>query len=138
MENIKRLTNDELNDFLQRAAVQLCPELTQQLLSVGLELAQYREKIENKTLIELPCKVGDTVYMPWVFNGVNSIAYLTVTHIIFDTKKAYIKTDFSTDDGEYWEKYKGGKYNFEDFGKMVFLTKTEAEAKLKELQNEMP
>lgn len=55
MEKFKRLTNDELNDFLQRAAVQLCPELTQQLLSVGLELAQYREKIANEMFIELPC-----------------------------------------------------------------------------------
>lgn len=53
MEQYKKLTNDELADFLQRAAVQLCPELTQQLLSIGLELAQYRDKIENGTLIEL-------------------------------------------------------------------------------------
>lgn len=52
MVEFKRLTNDELSDFLQRAAVQLCPELTQQLLSIGLELVQYREKIENETLID--------------------------------------------------------------------------------------
>ena len=48
----KRLTDDELADFLQRACVQLAPELTQQLLSLGVELSEYRTKIEQGTLID--------------------------------------------------------------------------------------
>ena len=54
MMEYKKLTDDELADFLQRACVQLVPELTQQLLSLGSELAEYRAKIEQRTLIELP------------------------------------------------------------------------------------
>ena len=70
MNEHKRLTNDELNDFLQRAVVQLCPELTQQLLSLGSELAQYREKIENGTLVELPCMIqnNDGEWRVYFFN----------------------------------------------------------------------
>lgn len=48
----KKLTDDELADFLQRACVQLVPELTQQLLSLGEELAEYRAKIAQGTLID--------------------------------------------------------------------------------------
>lgn len=86
-------------------------------------------------VICLPCKVGDMVYLPWDFNGVKSIAYLTVTHIIFDTEHNYVKTDFYTDDEAYYDKYKCGRYEFEDFGKIVFLTYEEAERALKEREN---
>ena len=53
----KKLTNDELADFLQRACVQLVPELTAQLLSMAVELIEYKQKIEQGTLIELPCVI---------------------------------------------------------------------------------
>ena len=54
MMEYKKLTDDELADFLQRACVQLVPELTKQLLSLGSELAEYRTKIGKGTLIEIP------------------------------------------------------------------------------------
>ena len=91
--------------------------------------AGYRKQSENT--IELPCKVGETIYLPWEFDGVRSIAYLTVTHIIFDREHNYVKTDFETDDEVYYDKYQCGEYEFEDFGKIVFLTIEEAEAKMK-------
>ena len=47
----KKLTDDELADFLQRACVQLVPELTQQLLSLGMELAEYRAKIPEGAVV---------------------------------------------------------------------------------------
>lgn len=42
-----KLTTEQLADFVSRAAVQLNPELTQQLFSVVSELEQYRDKIKN-------------------------------------------------------------------------------------------
>ena len=87
---------------------------------------------KNKAnFVELPCKVGDMIYLPWEFDGVKSIACLTATHIIFDREHNYVKTDFHTDDEAYYDKYKCGRYEFDDFGKTVFLTKEEAEQKLK-------
>lgn len=49
----KRLTNEELNDFTSSVVVQLEPTLTQQVMSLILELTEYRNEIENGTLIEL-------------------------------------------------------------------------------------
>ena len=57
----ERLTNEQLNDFTSRVVVQLEPSLTRQVMSLILELSEYRDKIENGTLMERPCKVGDTV-----------------------------------------------------------------------------
>lgn len=96
------------------------------------DLAGYRKQSEN--VIELPCKVGETIYLPWDFCGVKSIAYLTVTHIIFDREHNYVKTDFSTDDEAYYDKYKCGRYEFEDFGKIVFLTIEEARKALAKMK----
>ena len=83
-----------------------------------------------------PCKVGEMIYLPWKFDGVKSIACLTVTHIIFDREHNFVKTDFHTDDEAYYDKYKCGSYEFEDFGKTLFLTKDQAEQKLKEMRVE--
>ena len=80
-----------------------------------------------------PCKVGDTVYIPWVYDGTRAIAFFDVTFVIFDRQKPYIKTNFDTDDNGFWELFNGGTFYFDDFGKTVFLTKDQAEQKLKEM-----
>ena len=46
MINLKTLTDDEIVDFIQRAIVQLSPELSQQLMSIGLELLRHRHSVE--------------------------------------------------------------------------------------------
>lgn len=51
-----KLTNEQLTDFVNRAAVQLNPELTQQLFSVVSELEQYRDKIENAIEVKIHYK----------------------------------------------------------------------------------
>lgn len=103
--------------------------ITADFTAIKMTAKGYRKQSENT--VELPCKVGETIYLPWEFDGIKSIAYLTVTHIIFDRRHNYVKTDFSTDDEAYYDKYKCGRYEFEDFGKIVFLTREEAEAKMK-------
>ena len=89
---------------------------------------------QGENVIELPCKVGEMVYLPWEFDGVRSIAYLTVTHIIFDREHNYVKTDFDTDDEAYYDKYQCGSYEFEDFGKIVFINHEEAENALAKMK----
>ena len=128
MENYKKLTNDELNDFLQRAAVQLCPELTQQLLSVGLELAQYRDKIENKTLVEPPCKVGDKVYYFLDIPCFYDIIELTVEDIVIRLNPYECILHCKNKNGN-WDSFCD-----DSFGKELFFTKDKAEAKLAEFE----
>lgn len=83
-----------------------------------------------------PCKVGDTVYIPWVYDGISGVAFFDVTFVIFDRKKPYIKTNFDTDDNGFWDLFNGGTFYFDDFGKTVFITKDQAEQKLKEMRVE--
>lgn len=47
MIKLEKLTDEELSDFAQRAYVQLCPELAIQLMSVVVELTNYRAKEES-------------------------------------------------------------------------------------------
>ena len=99
----KILTNEELNDFTSRVVVQLEPTLTQQVMSLILELTEYRNKIENGTLIELG----------------------------YHIRKSYRNHDD--------QRYKIIIIDEVEIDKIGYdgLTKAEAEAKLKELQNDI-
>lgn len=91
--------------------------------------AGYRKRSENT--IELPCKVGQTVYMPWEWKDTSGIAILTVEKISITEAGQSIRTDLWSDDEDYWLAYNCGVFYFDDIGKTVFLTKEEAEAKMK-------
>lgn len=91
-------------------------------------LAELEDKIENGTLVELPCKVGDTVYkilgekvyemkavaIPLLISPHG--AYLSVT--AENRRSACLTLEYT------------------DFGKTVFLTKAEALAKLEQIRKE--
>lgn len=80
-----------------------------------------------------PCKVGDTVFMPWEYKGVAGIAALTVTHVITDHVHSYIRTDLESDCAEYMQKYNYGRFDFRQFGKDIFASNKEAEKALEEM-----
>lgn len=105
-------------------------------------LAELEDKIENGTLIELPCKVGDTVWQ--IFKNCLSCPFcllkeyeyeccrkpMGVLHgMVFDKNCNYmiIPRTFSNSINV---------KQLKNFGKTIFLTKAEAEAKLEELRNE--
>ena len=81
-------------------------------------LKKYEDLEEQGRLIKLPCKVGDTVY---VIVGKN----ISVQKIQRATIDSEMKIEFCT-------KRRG--FALFNIGKTVFLTKSEAEAKLKELR----
>ena len=94
-------------------------------LKIYRRLADLEDKIDNGTLRELPCKVGDTVYFDTYRHGesigikphkVERVDVVVITERTFGNIGADIPE---------WQ-----------FGKSVFLTKSEAEARLKELQEE--
>ena len=86
---------------------------------VYYQLRELEDKIENGTLIELPCKVGDKAYL--VHNETQRYPF---EFFVEDVR--YAKGYWYADSCTY-----GGI-----IGKYVFFDKAEAEAKLKELQNE--
>lgn len=84
-------------------------------LNVAMKKLAYYENLEQKGLIlELPCKVGDTVYL--IYEDAEDV-YLPSTRYYYIEECKFIVE----------------MYN--DIGKFVFLTKEEAEAKLKEMES---
>lgn len=82
------------------------------LRDVVNKLAEYEDLGEQGLLLRLPCKVGDTVYV------INSF------HIDGSLRKnsKLVETKFNV-------------FMFDYIGKTVFLTREEAEAKLKEIND---
>lgn len=109
-------------------------------------LTEIKEMLESKRVVELPCKVGDTVYCldtlvdedkcdkcPFYYEG-GMGDYPACEKSITGSRSAEcieIKEEIGTLKDILWWMFRN------DFGKTVFLTKSEAEQKLKELQNEM-
>ena len=91
-------------------------------LEVYFKLKDYEDLEEHGRLVKLPCKKGDTVY--------NITWWDYVQEKVLAKGKSYYRTV---------HKHKVTKSTFsyldiDEFGKTVFLTKAEAEAKLKELR----
>lgn len=91
---------------------------------------EYQQLEEQGRLIKLPCKVGDTLYSALgekvLKSEVISVKYHceAENHGVFIRERIIIDTDdFETE------------INFSDIGKTVFLTKSEAEQKLKEMES---
>lgn len=84
------------------------------------KLADYEDLEEQGRLVKLPCKVGDTIY------GLHKAMVCELDTETIGISKMPSGEILYLIDG--WELDKG------DFGKTVFLTKAEAEAKLKELR----
>lgn len=89
------------------------------------QLKEYQQLEEQGRLIKLPCKVGDTVYVPTR----NFISELQITEVVYNRDGTYLR----------WVLLSGIYPNLNGFvgrkiGNEVFLTKSEAESKLKELR----
>ena len=91
------------------------------------KLADYEDLEGQGRLIKLPCKVGDTVYAIG-FNNNKPIIYESVVLRILITEKEIV---FNVKVDEFGI---NSQLKQSMFGKTVFLTKSEAEAKLKELR----
>lgn len=89
------------------------------------KLATYEDLEEQGLLVRLPCKVGDTVYVPTR----NFVSELRITMVSVDMHGAYFS----------WMLNSGIYPNLDGFsksklGKTVFLTREEAEKKLEEMK----
>lgn len=99
--------------------------------SICEKLGKYEDLEEQGRLIKLPCKVGDIIYRvnAGAKEPVIKMRVLQVNYKQLHKDRIIIRIDAMNDNdmGE-------SCYLLEDFGKNVFLTESEAEAKLKELR----
>lgn len=115
MERLTERNPSWIDDELWESA---CESDCEEIDAVYRKLKEYEDLEEQGKLVKLPCKVGDTVY---VIVGKN----ISVQKIQRATIDSEMKIEFCT-------KRRG--FALFDISKTVFLTKSEAEAKLKELR----
>lgn len=123
--------------------------LTHQKWSQGIDLKQeygyshiykrlydLEDKIMNGTLVELPCKIGDTIYYVNIFTSPPRIEEYIVTGIRSYANELLHKIStqiecYPVKDGA----CSFGKYTFND-SDMLFTTRTKAKQELEKFQNE--
>ena len=104
-----------------------CAEEHEQLAEWLTQLKEYQQLEEQDRLIKLPCKVGDTVYVKMASCCKTHYAEAEVRDFVHFISCGFCAVVTS----KYFDKE---NIPFSEFGKTVFLTKSEAEAKLKELR----
>ena len=126
---IERLTEEkyQLEQNLKQCENGYKQELHIERYKVGelqKQVKEYQDKIEQGTLIELPCKVGDTVYCVYAATGVQEWEVRGIQ--ISENTILFLLGHKGTDD-----------YNaahLSEKGRYLFFTREEAEKRLKELQ----
>lgn len=92
------------------------------------KLCDLEDKIENGMLINLPCKVGDTIYEVFKYHKPPFIQQTKVEKIIITEKGLKLKLARNS----------VYETSIASLGKTLFLTEAEAEARLQKLLKENP
>lgn len=129
MERLTEVTTED-GVKLYDISSELCLSKTTQgekIATILKKLADYEDLEEQGRLIKLPCKVGDTVY--GINTDRNIVSALKIISVKIYSYAIYF--DYQLIDGTYKNIV---SFADADIGKTVFLTKSEAEVKLKELR----
>ena len=97
------------------------------------KLGNYEDAEEQGLLLRVPCKVGDKIFLDFAGFGTD-IDKFTVKdfHLdCFEDGETILFCDYESND-----KTLSGQIDVTEFGKTVFLTKSEAEQKLKEMESD--
>ena len=111
--------NDLCKETCEEWSCEFCP------ISKAIDkLADYEDAEEQGLLLRLPCKVGDTVYrlIPKTYRHIEP---LKVRKFVICEKGLCFVTEKTTIN-----------YSCDEFGKIIFLTKEEAEQKLAEIRGD--
>lgn len=100
-------------------------------ISAAEKLADYEDADEQGLLLRFPCKVGDKIFLDFAGFGTD-IDKFTVKdfHLdCFEDGETILFCDYESNDSTL-----SGQIDVMEFGKSVFLTRKEAEAKLEEME----
>lgn len=128
-------SNDSVENYM-KANYMKCAEQHEKLAEWLEELKSYKEAEEQSLLVKLPCKVGDTVWD-------NDFGYpesYEIKAFSYGYCDSYVEPGIGIEDEIifYYENSIGsitGSFPMSEIGKTVFLTREEAEKKLKEMKN---
>lgn len=102
-------------------------------LKAYFKLKDYEDLEEQGRLLKLPCKVGDTVYVVGVL-GFEAVEEHKVIRVDYHSNLATGRSEFYIEALLINDPRADVAFYDKEFGKAVFLTKSEAEAKLKEMR----
>ena len=131
--DFSRITYNERRSIMCSSYCDNCSEGTgncNTMKNMINRLAELEDLEEQGLLVRLPCKVGDTVYVPTR----NFVSELRITLVSVDTNEMAMYFSWLLNSGIYPNL--DGFHGYE-LGKTVFLTREEAEKKLEELKNEI-
>lgn len=141
------------DELWERACEPDCEEID----AVYRKLKDYEDAEEQELLLRLPCKVGDTVYVDSAILPINDMECENIDHKIPSyfparivsfrfAKRNWMKIavkakwlhewidDETGPESDYIDSEKKFTISLSGIGKTVFLTESEAEAKLKEME----
>lgn len=124
MERLTERNPAWIDDELWESA---CEPDCEEIDAVYRKLKDYEDLEEQGRLAKLPCKVGDTVY--GINTDRNIVSALKIISVKIYSYAIYF--DYQLIDGIYKNIV---SFADADIGKTAFLTKSEAEVKLKELR----
>ena len=108
------------DELWERACEPDCEEID----AVYRKLKEYEDLEEQGRLVKLPCKIGTEVYdITWWDDVQKKVVVKGKTYYRTIHKHKVSKSTF-------------GYTDIDDFGKTLFLTKSEAEQKLKEMESD--
>ena len=125
-QNIIKVLDEFCDDFAEEMW-----EAAEEIITLRKENAALRERLEKA--VELPCKVGDKVYIPWAWDNQSGIVEAPVVTIRLYPYTRKYETRLETNSLTFAQKYQYGNFNDKDFGTLIFTTREAAEARLKEL-----
>ena len=124
--DLKSMYGEWCNKYCEQQRVQTCNECG--IYQAIQKLAEYEDLEEQGLLLRLSCKIGDTIWYVDNDDDDYPIKLEIDTISIDDNKNIW----YYANDDVY------GKFGFidSDFGKTAFLTKAEAEQKLKKMESD--
>nr|DAV18928.1 MAG TPA: hypothetical protein [Bacteriophage sp.] len=131
MERLTQTSNSGGVAFTFDLDITCQPSEARKILNLATKLKEYEDLEEHGRLIKLPCKVGDKIFLDFAGFGKDADKFTVKNFHLdcFEDGEIALFCDYESND-----KTLSGQIDVMEFGKTVFLTKSEAEAKLKELR----
>lgn len=135
MERLTQTSNSGGVAFTFDLDITCQPSEARKILNLATKLKDYEDLEEQGRLVILPCKVGNTVYC--IFNRYTKCTFNNEEFDECSCQGCEYECDSKKEN--YVQDMRAYSLdwivtNLKNFGKTVFLTKSEAEAKLKELR----
>lgn len=129
---MKRLTEKDWKDKCEGYPWNVHPVKDIDDLPYYKKLAAYEDDEEQGLLLRLPCKVGDKIFLDFAGFGKDIDKFIVKDFHLdcFEDGETILFCDYESND-----RTLSGQIDVMEFGKTVLLKKSEAEAKLKEMES---